>query len=117
MRADRITPVGLPVLMMMPSSTRKVSGAQLTRTHPVRSFPLKSGTNPSLSAAGPEAHPRAKDKARIVSRRMNVSLERAEGMLPVFQRERRPAAGQMGRVDGQDHLERGSRLDDVDRRA
>src|SRR5258705_13992617 len=49
MRPVRMTPVGTPVLTMIPSRTVKVFGAQLTLTQPVKSFPLKSGVNRTSS--------------------------------------------------------------------
>jgi hypothetical protein len=45
--AVRRKPVGLPVVTIMLSLTKNVSGAQLTLTQPVRSRPLKRGTKPS----------------------------------------------------------------------
>src|SRR5262245_34071015 len=59
----RITPVGTPVEMMMPSRTLKVPGAQFTLTQPERSFPLKRGTQ-SAAAAG-RAEARAAATTRI----------------------------------------------------
>ena len=41
---------GFPVLTIIPSRALKVFGAQFTLTQPDRSFPLKSGTNPSSAA-------------------------------------------------------------------
>src|SRR5262245_18629424 len=49
-RSVRRKPVGLPVVMIMLSLTKKVSGAQLTLTQPERSLPLKRGTKPSSPA-------------------------------------------------------------------
>src|SRR5262249_52645089 len=46
----RRKPIGLPVVTIMPSRAKKVSGAQLTCSQPVRSLPLKSGTKPSSPA-------------------------------------------------------------------
>src|SRR5262249_25270641 len=40
-------PIGLPVVMIMSSLTKKVPGAQLTLTQPPRSLPLNNGLNPS----------------------------------------------------------------------
>src|SRR5438067_1491026 len=57
--------------MTMPSLTRQVSGWPLTLTQPVRSLPLKSGTKPSSSAAGPgPAGSRARAAARGRSRHL-----------------------------------------------
>jgi hypothetical protein len=56
----RITPVGTPVLMMIPSRTDQVAGAQFTLTQPEKSRPLKSGVQ-SGSA------PRAGDTTAIIS--------------------------------------------------
>src|SRR5579885_3320407 len=47
----RSTPVGTPVVTIIPSRAVKVSGALLTATHPVRFLPLNSGTKPSSSPA------------------------------------------------------------------
>ena len=44
-------PVGMPVETMMPSRTVNVSGATFTLVQFDKSRPLKSGTNPSSSAA------------------------------------------------------------------
>ena len=45
-RSVRRKPVGLPVVMIMPSLTKKVLGWQLTLTQPVKSLPLNSGPKP-----------------------------------------------------------------------
>src|SRR5687767_14554599 len=52
-----MTPVGLPVLTMMPSRTVKVFGATCTGIQPFRSRPLKRGTQ-SFSAAVAERRKR-----------------------------------------------------------
>src|SRR5206468_2933649 len=43
----RKNPVGLPVVMISPSFTKNVPGAQLTFTQPVRSLPLNIGWKPT----------------------------------------------------------------------
>src|SRR5262245_34471950 len=127
--------------MIMPSSARKVSGAQFTRTQPDRSLPLNIGTKPSLSAEGPEAQPRKKNSHRDTETQsrffccllrgktapqesslwlcVSVAifwslLKRTERMLAVLQWERCAAAREMGRVDGKDHLEGRPCLIDID---
>src|SRR5438105_9913080 len=103
--------------MIIPSSARNVSGAQLTRTHPERSRPLKRGTKPSRSATGPDAQPRAKSKATADGRRMGSPSEGAERVFAVLHREGHATARELGGIHGQDHLERRARFEDVDRRA
>ncbi len=45
--AVRRNPVGLPVVIIISSLTKKVSGWQFTLTQPVRSLPLNIWTKPS----------------------------------------------------------------------
>src|SRR6185436_14865403 len=109
-----MTPVGLPVEMMIPPSTRKVSCAQLTRAQPVKSLPLKSGTKPSASGEAAEAQPNRRTEDRAISGRMSISLEGAERVLAILQRKGDAAAREMSRVHGEDHLERRARFVDID---
>src|SRR5262245_9668913 len=51
MRAVRMTPMGSPVVTIMPSRAAKVLGAQFTLTQPERSLPLNNGTKPSFCPA------------------------------------------------------------------
>ena len=71
-RFVRSSPIGVPVEMMAPFSTRQVAGGQLTLSQPVRSFPLNNGTPAGLGCA--PAVPGATPTARRADSRTGVSL-------------------------------------------